>query len=116
VVLLAAISLHRVAFGLTLILAFSIGLAATLTILGVAVVRGAAWLSERPQFATLARWAPFASAAAIALVGAAMVGEGLVAQGVPAPQPALTGLTFLAIVGYAFALPHRHFPTRTQNA
>jgi ABC-type nickel/cobalt efflux system permease component RcnA len=116
VVLLAAISLHRIALGMTLIVAFSIGLAATLTILGIAVVRGAAWLSGRPQFAAVSRWAPFASAGAIALVGAAMVGEGLVAQGVPAPVPALAGLTFLAIIGYAFAPSHRHFPTRTQNA
>jgi nickel/cobalt exporter len=116
VVLLAAIALHRIALGMTLIVAFSIGLAATLTILGLAVVRGAAWLSERPQFAAVTRWAPFASAGAIALVGAAMVGEGLVAQGVPASIPVVAALTFLAIIGYAFALPHRHLSTRIQNA
>jgi nickel/cobalt exporter len=116
VVLLAAITLHRIAFGMTLILAFSVGLAATLTILGVAVVRGAAWLSGRPQFARVTRWAPFASAGAIALVGAAMVAEGLVAQGVPASVPVVAGLTFLAIVGYAFARPHRHLKARIQNA
>jgi nickel/cobalt exporter len=116
VVLLAAISLHRIAMGMTLIVAFSIGLAATLTLLGVAVVRGAAWLSGRPQFATLTRYAPFASAGAIALVGAAMVGEGLVAQGVAAPAPVLAALTFLAIVGYALAGPHRHLRGMIQNA
>lgn len=116
VVLLAAISLHRIAFGMTLIVAFSIGLAATLTTLGLAVVRGAAWLSERRQFASVARWAPFASAGAIALVGSVMVGEGLAAQGVPAPAPVCALLTFLAIAGYSFALPHRHFQTRTLNA
>ncbi len=38
VVLLAAISQHQVALGLLLILAFSLGLAATLTVLGLAVV------------------------------------------------------------------------------
>ena len=116
VVLLAAISLHRIALGMTLIVAFSVGLAATLTVIGVAVVRGAAWLSGRPQFAALTRWAPFASAGAIALVGAAMVGEGLVAQGVPASVPIVAGLTFLAIVGYAFTRPHHGLGTRTQNA
>jgi ABC-type nickel/cobalt efflux system permease component RcnA len=116
VVLLAAISLHRIALGMTLIVAFSIGLAATLTALGVAVVRGAAWLSERPGFGPLTRWAPFASAGAIALVGAAMVGEGLVAQGVPASVPVVAALTFAAIVGYAFALPHRHPGVWAQNA
>jgi nickel/cobalt exporter len=116
VVLLAAISLHRVALGMTLIVAFSVGLAATLTVLGLAVVRGAAWLSQRPQFAALSRWAPLASAGAIALVGAALVGEGLVAQGVPASVPVVAALTFSAIIGYAFALPHRHLNARTINA
>jgi len=116
VVLLAAISLHRIAFGLTLILAFSIGLAATLTILGVAVVRGAGWLSQRPQFARISRWAPFASAAVIATIGAVMVGEGVVAQGVAAPVPIVAGLTLFAILGYAFTLPHRHSRARSAHA
>lgn len=118
VVLLAAISLHRIALGMTLIVAFSIGLALTLTLLGLAVVRGAAWLSGRPQFDALARWAPFASAGAIALVGAAMVGEGLVAQGVPGSVPIVAGLIFAAIIGYALGFPHRHSPleTRSSNA
>jgi nickel/cobalt exporter len=115
VVLLAAIALHRIALGMALIVAFSIGLAATLTVLGLAVVRGAAWLSGRPQFASLARWAPFASAAAIALVGAVMVGQGLAAQGVPAPAPVGAALTFLAIIGYAFALPHQRIHAGTQH-
>jgi nickel/cobalt exporter len=114
VVLLAAIALHRIALGMALIVAFSIGLAATLTVLGLAVVRGAALLSARPQFASLARWAPFASAAAIALVGSVMVGEGLVEQGIPAPAPVVAALTFVAIIGYAFALPHR-LPAGTQH-
>lgn len=115
VVLLAAISLHRIALGMTLIVAFSIGLAATLTVLGIAVVRGAAWLSGRPQFDSLARLAPLGSAGAIALVGAAMVGEGLVAQGVPGSVPLVAALAFLAILGYAFSLPHRHRPLETRS-
>ncbi len=107
VVLLAAIALHRIAFGLTLIVAFSIGLAATLTLLGLAVVRGAAWLASRPQFDRVARFAPLVSAGAIAAIGATMLGEGLVAQGIPAPVPVVAGLVILAIVGYAFAPVHR---------
>ncbi|MFN2450483.1 MAG: hypothetical protein ABR508_11960 [Candidatus Baltobacteraceae bacterium] len=116
VVLLAAISLHRIGFGLTLIVAFSVGLAATLTTLGIAVVRGAAWLSRRPHFERVARYAPFASAGVIAVIGAVMLSEGLAAQGVPAPMPFLVGLTLLAIVGYAFALPHRHGNPGTARA
>ncbi|HYW52854.1 MAG TPA: hypothetical protein VE826_02735, partial [Dongiaceae bacterium] len=57
VVLLAAISLHRIGYGLALIVAFSIGLALVLTVLGIAVVRGAAWLVARPQFDRVARFA-----------------------------------------------------------
>src|SRR4029453_17301065 len=38
VVLLAAISLHRVGYGLVLILAFSVGLAAAMTVIGLAAV------------------------------------------------------------------------------
>jgi ABC-type nickel/cobalt efflux system permease component RcnA len=116
VVLLAAISLHRIALGMTLIVAFSIGLAATLTVLGIAVVRGAGWLGGRPEFARVVQYAPFASAGAIALVGAVMVGEGLVAQGVAASVPVVAGLTILAIVGYAFALPHRHLHAGAHGA
>jgi len=41
VVLLAAIALDQVTYGVFLIVAFSVGLAATLTGLGIAVVRGA---------------------------------------------------------------------------
>jgi ABC-type nickel/cobalt efflux system permease component RcnA len=116
VVLLAAITLHRITLGMSLIVAFSIGLAATLTILGIAVVRGAAWLSGRRQFATVTRFAPLASAGAISLVGAAMVGEGLVAQGVPASVPIVATLTFAAIVGYALRVPHGQLDARIQSA
>ncbi|GAC1402430.1 MAG: hypothetical protein NVSMB64_02310 [Candidatus Velthaea sp.] len=115
VVLLAAISLHQIAFGLGLIVAFSIGLAATLTGLGIAVVRGAAWLSGRPQFDRVARFAPMLSAGVIAVIGAVMVGEGMVAQGVGS-VPVVAGLTLVAIAGYAFMLPHRHAPATSVHA
>ena len=46
VVLLAAISLHRVGFGLALILAFSVGLAAPITAIGLLAVR-----AKRPSAA-----------------------------------------------------------------
>ena len=41
IVLLAALELHRVAFGVVLIIAFSIGLSVTLTGIGIAVATGA---------------------------------------------------------------------------
>ena len=48
VVLLAAIAQHQVALGLVLILAFSAGLAATLTALGLAVVHSGRVLGRLP--------------------------------------------------------------------
>jgi nickel/cobalt transporter (NicO) family protein len=72
VVLLAAISLHRVAFGLLLILAFSAGLALTITAIGCAAVlaRGA---FRRVSFeGPLVRLLPAASALVILAAGLAM--------------------------------------------
>lgn len=47
VVLLAAVSQQQIALGLLLIVAFSLGLAGTLTVLGLAVVRGQGFLARR---------------------------------------------------------------------
>jgi len=80
VALLAAIYLHRIGYGLVLIVAFSVGLALTLTILGIAVVRSAGWLMRRPHFDRLAAYAPLVTAAAISVIGAWMLGEGIAAQ------------------------------------
>jgi nickel/cobalt transporter (NicO) family protein len=97
VVLLAAIATHRIGWGLVLIVAFSIGLALTLTLLGVAVVRGAAWLTRRPQFDRFARYAPLATAGAISVIGAWMIGEGAVAQGF-VTTPVIVALIVLATI------------------
>ena len=107
VVLLAAISLHRIGYGLALIVAFSIGLALVLTVLGIAVVRSAAWLVARPQFDRVARFAPLVTASVIAVVGAVMVGQGFAAQGIGAPALLVTALVLVAVSGYAFAW-HQH--------
>ncbi|MGN6797209.1 MAG: nickel/cobalt transporter, partial [Gaiellaceae bacterium] len=72
VVLLAAISLHRVAFGLVLIVAFSLGLALTITGIGlVAVLARSAF--ARHSFNGLAlRLLPAVSAVVIVVAGVAM--------------------------------------------
>ena len=103
VVLLAAIGIHKVGYGLALIVAFSLGLAAVLTVLGIAVVRSAAWLVARPRFDRLARFAPLVTSVAIATVGAVMVGQGFAAQGIGVPVPLVAALVLAAVVGYAFA-------------
>ena len=108
VVLLAAISLHRVGYGLVLIVTFSLGLAAVLTLLGVAVVRGAAWLAGQPRFERFARIAPLLTACAIAVVGAVMVGQGFAAQGAGVSAPLVSVLVLIAIGGYALAWHHPH--------
>ncbi len=78
VVLLGAIALGRVAFGVILVVAFSIGLAAVLVGLGLALVY-ARRLFERVEVGAGPLWrlAPVASALAIALAGVAITAQAL---------------------------------------
>jgi nickel/cobalt exporter len=69
VVLLAAISQHEVALGLLLITAFSLGLAGTLTVLGLAVVSARKLIPRRLAAGRLAAALPAASALLIVGVG-----------------------------------------------
>lgn len=102
VVLLTALHLHRVGYGLMLIVVFSLGLAAILSGLGFAVVRGAAWLQQRSGFARLANVAPFVTASVISIVGASMLAQGLAAQGVHIVVPAVIALVLCSIALVAF--------------
>jgi ABC-type nickel/cobalt efflux system permease component RcnA len=87
VVLIAAISQHRVGLGIVLIVAFSLGLAATLTAIGLAVIYGGRLVArlrpERRLFgARFAGALPAISASVIVVVGVmitlrAMPGTGL---------------------------------------
>jgi nickel/cobalt transporter (NicO) family protein len=72
VVLLAAISLHRIAFGLLLIVAFSLGLAATISGIGLAAVLAKRAFSRLPFDGRLLRLLPAASALVILAGGVAM--------------------------------------------
>ena len=78
VVLLAAIAQAQVALGLVLIGAFSLGLAATLTALGLAVVRASALTARLSPSGRLVTVVPAASALVIVAAGAL-----LTAQAVP---------------------------------
>jgi nickel/cobalt transporter (NicO) family protein len=69
VVLLAAISQHEVALGLVLISAFSLGLAGTLTVLGLVVVQARRLIPPRLAAGRLAAVLPAASALLIVGVG-----------------------------------------------
>ena len=69
VVLLAAISQHEVALGMLLIVAFSLGLAGTLTGLGVAVVHARRFVPPRIATSRVAVLMPAASAVVIVALG-----------------------------------------------
>lgn len=102
VVLLTALHLHRVGYGLALIVIFSLGLATVLSGLGLAVVHGAAWLGRRSAFAKLTRVAPFVTAGVISAIGAVLLVQGLIAQGVAVSEPAAVCAALLAIAVIAF--------------
>jgi nickel/cobalt transporter (NicO) family protein len=72
VVLLAAISLHRIAFGLVLILAFSAGLALSITGIGLVAVLARRAFRRLSFEGPLVRLLPAASALVILVAGAAM--------------------------------------------
>jgi nickel/cobalt exporter len=75
VVLLAALSQHEVALGLVLITAFSLGLAATLTGLGLIVVSARHWIPPRLAAGRLAAVLPAASALLIVGVGCVLTAK-----------------------------------------
>jgi ABC-type nickel/cobalt efflux system permease component RcnA len=74
VLLLTSVSLGRIAFGLTLLAAFSAGLAVVLTAVGLAVLYAKHWLPDSTALgrSKTLRYLPVASAAFIVCVGIAM--------------------------------------------
>jgi len=77
VVLLASVALHRVAFGLALIVAFSVGLAAALTTVGVVAIRARDLFARRLK-GRLAGALPVGSAAVIFAAGAVLLARAAV--------------------------------------
>ena len=77
VVLLSAIALHRVAFGLALILAFSLGLAATVTGIGLVAVLARRVFARAGLDGPLVRALPAVSAAVIVVAGLAITAKAL---------------------------------------
>ena len=89
VVLLGAFSMHRIGFGLFLIFAFSLGLAAVLVAIGLFMVYArefvARWNTDAP---ITKRWLPIASAGCMLILGLVIAGRALLNTG--------TGSDFLA--------------------
>jgi ABC-type nickel/cobalt efflux system permease component RcnA len=77
VVLLAAISLHRVGYGLLLVIAFSAGLAGVLTTVGLAFVYAGRLLKSSGGLGRLARVLPVLSALVITCAGIAICYQAL---------------------------------------
>jgi len=77
VVLLAAISLHRIGYGLVLIVAFSLGLAGAMTAVGLAAVSARRFLRKKSFDGRLVRTLPAASAALILALGLVMTTRAL---------------------------------------
>jgi ABC-type nickel/cobalt efflux system permease component RcnA len=87
VVLLSAVALRRVGFGLLLIVAFSAGLAAVLIAIGLLMVYArramARFQGEGPL---ITRWLPLTSSAVIVVLGVGIAAQALMAGGVLPPS------------------------------
>jgi ABC-type nickel/cobalt efflux system permease component RcnA len=77
VVLLSAIALHRIGFGLALIVAFSLGLAATITGIGLVAVLARRLFSHASLDGPVVRTLPSLSALVIVVVGLAITARAL---------------------------------------
>jgi nickel/cobalt exporter len=83
VVLLSALSMHRVGFGLLLIVAFSLGLAAVLIAIGILMVYARRVMARfQGDGVLITRWLPLTSAAVITVFGIAIAIQALVAAGI----------------------------------
>jgi ABC-type nickel/cobalt efflux system permease component RcnA len=103
VVLLSAISLNRTGYGILLVIAFSLGLAMTLTVIGLLFLYTGRFIGERLAASNAnsrirklgghaVRYAPVAGALVITLVGMAMCGQVLVREISP-PAPVVAPQT-----------------------
>lgn len=77
VVLLAAIAIGKISFGLIMVIAFSLGMAGALTGLGLLLVSAKKLFQSTPQPSKLIKFLPAASALIIALLGLGMTTQAL---------------------------------------
>ena len=85
VVLLSAFALHRVGFGLFLIVAFSAGLAAVLIAVGLLMVSGRRYLLRyKTDGPLISRWLPMASSGFMVALGSAIAFRALAISGIGA--------------------------------
>ena len=83
VVLLSAVALRRVGFGLFLIVAFSVGLAAVLIGIGLLMVYARRLMARvEGSGPVITRWLPLTSSATITVLGVAIAAQALMAAGI----------------------------------
>jgi ABC-type nickel/cobalt efflux system permease component RcnA len=83
VVLLSAVSLNRVGFGLLLIVAFSVGLAAVLIAIGILMVYARRFMARfQGEGPLIQRWLPLTSSALIVILGVGIAVQALVTAGI----------------------------------
>lgn len=108
VVLLSAIAIQRTGYGLLLVIAFSMGLAGTLTGIGLLFVCAGRLLKESAvgeRFCSLARIVPTASAFVVMCVGIVICYDALVQSGALSPAGMYLGTIFAAPATQAGSLP-----------
>ncbi len=127
VVLLSAIALHRTGYGLLLVLAFSVGLAATLTGIGLVFVYAGRWLSRFSWASQQSRWRrflPVFSSLVVACLGLVIAYEAAEQAGihpvllltkwlghwqaVASGHAPLASLGVFAILGFGLVLGFKH--------
>jgi ABC-type nickel/cobalt efflux system permease component RcnA len=118
VMMLSAITLGRIGFGLVLVVAFSVGLAATLTAIGLAFVYAGRALKDRARNSTLVRVVPVLSALVIACLGAVLcyqslhLNDGLILNALSnfwhAEEPSFQTLSARAILGLGLLYGLKH--------
>lgn len=114
VLLLSAISLNRVGYGLILILVFSLGLASVLTAVGLAFVYGGKILDKAPASNHWMKVLPIISALVITILGAVICYEALQLAGInlaelwSAELEEAKSLSAMAILGLGLVIGLRH--------
>src|ERR1700727_2819391 len=110
VVLLSAFSLHRIGFGLFLITAFSLGLAAVLVIVGLTMVYAKRVMSSRvPAGNTALRYLPFLSSAFMVVLGAGITASAIASIHIWHGLPSTDGLVpFVTVILLGLFLGMRH--------
>ncbi len=110
VVLLSAIALGRIAFGLLLIVAFSAGLAGVLTGIGLLMVHAKRLFERFSTTGPLVRWLPVFSAAVVSVIGIVMSVQAVALTGIAVwiSGSPVFGTASFSILALGFTLGLKH--------